>query len=260
MEPERRAPGSDGTPEGTTPEERRRVARAAALRPMNLLVIVIGVVSFAATLAWWVPLLTLATYAALVFLGARDPFLRRRVLGERVAAPPPVRAATGPRANGAEPVSPDRRARWLPRGETRQRVEEALEAHRRVLSAIEDSDEVTRAVLKDSVPKLRAVADRLVDVAESREKAAEATRDLRRGAGANRSPEAEESHRALEEKVRTADAEISETTERLQTLRAKVVRFSLDAGNPDRSTALDASLDEINARLEALNDTMSSPQ
>ena len=253
MEPERRAPEDSS---GGTPEERRRVARAAALRPMNLLVLVIGGVSFALTLAWWVPLLALATYAALVLLGTRDPFLRQRVLGAKGESAP-SRAGAGPRAAEAEPVSPDRRARWLPRGETRQRVEEALDAHRRVLAAIEGADEVTRAVLEDSVPKLHAVANRLVDVAESREKAAEAARDLRRSSGASRGSEAEESYRALEEKVRAADAEISGTSERLRTLRARVVRVSLDAGNPERSTALDASLDELNARLEALNDTIS---
>jgi hypothetical protein len=36
-----------------SPEERRRVRRAAFLRPMSLLVAVIGVVFFALTLAWW---------------------------------------------------------------------------------------------------------------------------------------------------------------------------------------------------------------
>ena len=58
---------------------------------------------------------------------------------------------------GNQDVSPERRARWLPRGETRERVEAALVVYRKVVVAIEESDEVTRAVLDDAVPKLQVV-------------------------------------------------------------------------------------------------------
>src|ERR671910_777159 len=44
-----------------SPEERRRVVRAAFLRPTNLLVVVIGTVFFALALVWWAIPLTLAT-------------------------------------------------------------------------------------------------------------------------------------------------------------------------------------------------------
>ena len=46
------------------------------------------------------------------------------------------------------------------------------------MAAIEDSDDVTRAVLEDAVPRLHAAADRLVDVARGREKADEVAREL----------------------------------------------------------------------------------
>ena len=116
--------------------------------------------------------LTLATYASLVFLAARDPIFQRKVLGGSEVP------ATSPTAVQSRDVSPERRARWLPRGETRQKVEAALEVYRKVVAAIEDSDDVTRAVLDDAVPRLHAAADRLVDVAEGREKAAEVAREL----------------------------------------------------------------------------------
>ena len=52
-------------------------------------------------------------------------------------------------------------------------VDAALAEYRKVVAAIEASDDVTRAVLEDTVPRLHAAADRLVDVALQREKAAE---------------------------------------------------------------------------------------
>src|SRR5215211_9333071 len=126
-QPERRTPRPD-VPESSprlSPEERRRVTRAAALRPLNVLVLVIGAGIFATTLTWWVPPLTLVTYALLVFLAARDPIFGRRVLHGREEA---TRLA-----DSVDPdVSPERRARWLPRGETRQRVEAALVVYRKV--------------------------------------------------------------------------------------------------------------------------------
>ncbi len=223
--------------------------RAAALRPINVIILAIGVISTVFA-TWWLLPVTLATYASLVFLAARDPIFRRKVLGGNRVPTSPLRAAQD------RAVSPERRARWLPRGETRQKVEAALEVYRKVVAAIEDSDEVTRAVLDDAVPRLHAAADRLVDVAEGREKAAEIARELGQSTEASAGTTRQENLRELEERIRIADAEISGTSEELLDLRAKVVRISLDANNPARAKDLNASLDGLNARLEALNDIM----
>ena len=239
------------------PEERHRITRAAALRPINVLMLVIGAGIFATTLAWWIPLLTLVTYALLVLLSARDPVFGHRVLHGSGGA---ARSSLG--AAGDRDVSPERRARWLPRGETREKVEAALVIYRKVIAAIEGSDDVTRAVLGDAVSKLHDTASRLVDVAQGREKAAEALHDLRRhhtGADA-RSDAREENLQGLEDKLRTADAEISETFDKLLTLRARVARVAMEGGGSDQAAALNSSLDEMNARLEALSDTMSPPE
>ena len=223
------------------------MVRAAALRPINVLMLAIGTVGFTLTLAWWIPPLTLITYVLLVLLAARDPLFQRRVLQGR--------PAITPAAAESRDVSPERRARWLPRGETRQKVEAALVVYRKVLTAIEESDDVTRAVLDDAIPKLHAAANRLVDVAQAREKAAEVLQDLHQNTGAT----TEESRQVLEDKVRAADAEISDTFDKFLALRAKVVRVSIESGDPTRAEALTTSLDELNARLEALGDTMSPP-
>lgn len=215
--------------------------RAAALRPMNVLVLVTGVVFFVLTSAWWALPLTLATYAALIALGAGDPILQRRVLGR-----------DEPEAPQTHDLSPERRARWLPRGETREKADAALAEYRKVVAAIEASDDVTHAVLEDSVPRLHAAADRLVDVALQREKAAETVRDLRgRSAGAG---SGSENLQKLEKRIDEADTEISATARQLLELRAKVVRVSIDTDNAQRANDLNASLDELNARLEALGD------
>jgi hypothetical protein len=239
-----------------SPEERRRITRAAALRPINVLILFIGAGIIATTLAWWMAPLTLVTYALLVLLSARDPVFGHRVLhGSEGAA----RSSLG--GAGGRAVSPERRARWLPRGETREKVEAALVIYRKVVAAIEGSDEVTRAVLGDAVSKLHDTASRLVDVAQGREKAAEAIRDLRQHTGVPTGSIArEESLRGLEDKLRAADAEISETFDKLLTLRARVARVSIEGGGSDQAAALNASLDELNARLEALSDTMSPPE
>jgi len=236
-----------------SPEERRRITWAAALRPINVLMLVIGAGIFATTLAWWIPPLTLLTYALLVFLSARDPVFGHRVLHGNDGAVRSLGAA------GEQNVSPERRARWLPRGETREKVESALVVYRKVIAAVEESDDVTRSVLGDAVSKLHATADRLVDVAQAREKATEAIRDLRQHTGTT-SNAREESLRGLEDKIRAADAEISETFDKLLTLRARVARVSIEGGGSDQVVALNASLDELNARLEALTDTMSPPE
>jgi hypothetical protein len=242
--PERQEPGA------ISPQNRNRVLRAAALRPINVLMLVIGAGIFATTLAWWIPPITLVTYAALVFFSARDPTFGQRVLRGSEAA------AHGSARDGD--VSPERRARWLPRGETREKVEAALVVYRKVVTAIEESDDVTRAVLDDAVPKLHAAANRLVDVAQGRERAAETLRELRQHTGPGSDARAEDL-RGLEDTLRAADAEISDTFEKLLTLRARVVRVSIGGEASAQATAFNASLDELNARLEALGDTMSSP-
>jgi len=227
-----------------SPRERGLMVRAAALRPINVVVLAIGIVFFVATLAWWALPLTLATYAALVFLGARDPFLQSRVLGRRE----PVIQQERPRD-----LSPERRSRWLPRGETRERVDAALAEYRKIVAAIEGSDDVTRAVLEDTLPRLHAAADRLVDVALERETAAGTVRELRARSGPETGPR-DEDLRQLETRIQEADADISSTSSQFLDLRARVVRISIDADNAQRVAALNASLDELNARLEALGD------
>ena len=221
------------------------MVRAAALRPMNVVVLVIGLVFFIATLAWWAIPLTLTTYAALVFLGARDPFLQSRVLGRKE---PVIQQQQSPRD-----LSPERRSRWLPRGETRERVDASLAEYRKIVVVIEASDDVTRAVLEDTVPRLHAAADRLVDVALERETAAVIMRELRARSDSETGPR-DEDLRQLEERIYEADADISATSSQFLDLRARVVRISIDAGNAQRVAALNASLDELNARLEALGD------
>jgi hypothetical protein len=237
-----------------SPEERNRMLREAALRPINVTMLVIGAVAFATTMAWWLLPLTIVTYAALVFLAARDPIFQRKVLG-RGEVP-----KTSPNAVQSSDVSPERRARWLPRGETRQQVEAALDIYRKVVVAIETSDDVTRTVLDDVVPRLHAAADRLVDVAQGRERAAEVARDLSRDTGSAAPTTArQENLRELENRISAADTEISDTYQELLDLRAKVVRISIDSENPARANDLNASLDGLNARLEALSELM-APQ
>jgi hypothetical protein len=228
--------------------------RAAALRPINVTMLVIGAGAFAITLAWWLPPLTILTYASLVFLAARDPIFQRKVLrGGEVPK-------TSPNAVESTDISPERRARWLPRGETRQKVEAALDVYRKVVAAVETSDDVTRTVLYDVVPRLHAAADRLVDVAQGRERAAEVARDLSPDTGsAARTAARQENLRELENRISAADAEISDTYQDLLDLRAKVVRISIDSENPARANDLNASLDGLNARLEALSELM-APQ
>lgn len=244
-----------GSEEQLSPEARRRVLRAAFLRPWGLLVVAIGAVSFATTLAWWIVPLTLATYAALVLLAARDPLFRSRVLEGR-------RSRSGARL-GQEAISPERRARWLPRGETRQKVEAALEVHRRALIAIEESGDVAKAVLHDAVPKLHSIADRLVEVAQKRERASEAIQELKVSGSLERHEGQSKADLAgLENEVRAADAEISDAFEKLLTLRARVVRISVESGGAaqDAAAKLNADLDELNLRLEALRSTLSPPE
>ncbi len=128
-----RSEGTEGQAvpaERISPEARQRVRRAAFLRPMNLLVVLIGGVFFALTLTWWTVPLTLVTYAVLVFLAARDALFLNSLLEGRESW-----FRMRPEATKARDISPERRARWLPRGETRQKVEAALEVQRRIMLA-----------------------------------------------------------------------------------------------------------------------------
>src|SRR5829696_9052406 len=126
-----------------SPEARKQVRRAAFLRPLNLLVGAIGGTFFVLTLAWWSMPLTLATYAVLVFFAARDPLFVNSIFERREGRP----RRTSPAVTEARDVSAERRARWLPRGETRQKVEAALEVQRRTVVAIQESGDVVQAVL-----------------------------------------------------------------------------------------------------------------
>ena len=244
-----------------SPEDRRHLTLAGLRKPLNALVLVVGGVFSLLTLSVWVLILTLLTYATLVFLAVKDPLFQNRMLDGRGG----VRQPAIPQDTDA---SPERRARWLPRGETRQKVEAALEIHRKVLSAIENSDEVTREVLDDAVPKLRGAAGRLVDLAHLREEAAGAVRELESQSISGSAETASNDQRALaadleglRKKVRDADAEISGMVDRLLALRAKVVRVSLETGEAASSAAngLNSDLEELNFRLDALQDTLSSP-
>ncbi len=233
------------------------MVRAALLRPMSLFVVVLGGIFFALTLVWWAIPLTLTTYAALVLLATRDPLFWAYVLEGRE-----YQLETRPAAPGNKDVSPERRAHRLPRGETRRKIEEALELHRRTMVAVEEADDVARAVLDDALPKLHGIAGRLVDVAERREEVAGAIRNLESRAGPPRREGRDADLAKLEDELRAADAEISQTVEKLSTLRARVVRVSVESGSAaqDAAARLNADLDEMNLRLDTLRSAMSSPE
>lgn len=257
--PDRSGESRPSSAEQLSPEAKQRIRRAAFLRPMNLLVVVVGGIFFALTLTWWSIPLTLVTYAVLVFLAVRDPLFWDYVLQRRESQP-----GIQPDAPKERDVSPERRARWLPRGETRQKVEAALEVHRRTMLAIQESGEVAQAVLDDAVPKLDGVAERLVDVAHRREKVAGVIEDLKAHPGASRHEGGRDADNLaeLENELHAADAEISATFEKLLSLRARVVRVSVESGGAAQEAAarLNADLDEMNIRLDALRSTMSPPE
>lgn len=206
----------------------------------------IGAVIFAASMQWWIVPLTLLTYGALVALSTRDPLFHHRVLEGG-----PAMTTVLP----SQDISPERRARWLPRGETRARVEEALVTYRKVITAIEEADDVTRAVLEGAIPRLHATAERLVEVAQRRETAAKEIKIQKK-----RQPSSNIAQ--IEAKISAADEEISATIDALSELRARIIRISiLDAGSARaETTSLTSSLDEMNYRLKALDDTLSPPE
>jgi hypothetical protein len=127
--------------------------------------------------------------------------------------------------------------------------------------AIRESDDVVRAVLDDAPPKLDRVAERLVDVAHAREKVAGAIQDLKSRPGAPHREGEDADLVGLENELRIADAEISGTFERLLILRARVVSASVESGGASQEAGarLNADLDELNLRLDALHSTMSPP-
>lgn len=215
------------------PEAQRRVRRAALLRPWAILVLGIGTFFFATTLTWWAVPLTLVTYAALVVLAVRDPIFQTLVLEGRDSA----RAAAQSHVRRAAGLSPEERARRLQRGETRTRVETALEARGSVLLAIEESGEPARDPLAAAIPELQRTAELLVDLAEARERAA------------NEIPS---------ETLAAVDAELSETPEELRSFRAEVVRASIEdaEGASARAVKLRASIREANRRLQELKSNM----
>ena len=217
-------------------EKRQRSLRDALLRPMHLLMLAIGAAAFALTWSWWVPPLTLVTYAALVFLAVRYPTSGEGTLQGGQVRPSYLRPLGGTGSPGRT-VPPEKRARRLPQGETRRRVEEALEARRRTLFAVKESDDATRGALSDAIPKLDAAVERLVDVALLRERAAGARQ---RG--------------VMPDTLREADATLSGAIEELSAVRARVVRISTESGTALREAAevLSADLDALNLRLDAL--------
>jgi hypothetical protein len=249
-------PGAPGE-RRLSPEERRRVTRRAFLRPMGLFVITIGSIFSALTLSWWVVLLTLATYAALVFLAVRDPLFWAHVLEGRE-----YRVETRLVPSGDEEVPPEQRVRRLPQGDTRRKVEHALELHRRTMVAIEESGDVARTALADTPPKLRGVVGRLVDVAERREEVARTIRVPENYADAPHREDRDANPTGLENELRTAEEEISQTVEKLSPLRSRVVRVSVESGDAVQEAAaiLNADLDEMKLRLDALRSSTPSPE
>lgn len=268
----------ENRPQPLPPDASRQVTLAALRRPMAVIVLVIGAVAFITTQAWWLIPLTLITYASLVFLAIKDPLFQRKALNASNNNNEITAAGPGP---SLQDVSPERKARWLPRGETRQKVEAALITYRQTVSAIEEADDVSRAVLEDAVPKLHSAADHLVDLALRREKAAQSIREINAPLSDNTAQSTQDTqdgealdHTAryqqereanvgeLQSEVEAADAQISGMVSEMLALRAKVARVSLGDSPVARATAMEVngSLDQLNAQLDALKSTMSPPE
>ena len=143
-------------------------------------------------------------------------------------------------------------------------MEATLEIYQRTMVAIEESGDVARTVLDDTVPKLRRIAERLVDIAEKREKAADAIRELDSVYTSPRQREGRDVDLGeLKEEIRAADAEISHILKQLTILQIRLVRLSVESSRGKvRDAAADVStdLDEINLRLDALHSTVSPPR
>ena len=234
--------------EQLSPEEQRRVTRAALLRPMHLLVAVIGIAFSAMTLAWWVLPITLVTYLALVYLAARDPIFTRRILRGRGN-----RSGTLPAPSGAGKASAERRVRRLSDQEIRQKIEAALNDKDRALIALDSSDEATRSLFQDVPPKLELLIERLVDVSEKRERVIGRSPELTSDGlyrEASNVPSAQEEARELH----AIDAHLSETFEKISALRSRVIRISTEDNDnaEELASRLIADLDEAHRRLESL--------
>jgi chromosome segregation ATPase len=117
-------------------------------------------------------------------------------------------------------------------------------------------------VLEDTIPKLHGVAGCLVDLAERREEVAGKIRDLENNAGAPQHEDRDAKLAGLENELRAADEEISETVEKLSPLRSRVVRVSVESGGAAQEAAarLNADLDEMNLRLGTLRSSTSPPE
>lgn len=230
--------------------------QAALFRPMSLLVVVVGVVFFALTLVWWTIPLTLVTYVTLVYLAFRDPLFWDYVLEGRPVTRPLPGASRGRK------LSPEQRASRLPRGETRQKVEAALEARQRTTIAIRESDEETKALLGDAISKLDHVVGCLAEVAEKRERAAAEVQALKLRANALRRGASNTGLAELQSELSAADTEISGTLENLLGLRARVVRVSTETTDAAREAAanLNADLDQMPLHLLGVLRSTASPR
>lgn len=221
-----------------TPRERRRLLVGALRRPFNLTVLAAGGALFAASLALWILPLTLLTYALLVLLTTRDPLFRNRAL--EVSSSP------------AEELSPERKATWLPRGETRIRVEKALISYREILGELKNADELAADTLSDAPEKLHAAAHSLVEAAHRREKAAREIERLISERGDT--PDNDLPARGLKRELERAEREISALSNSLGTLRARVARLSVgQSRHREAQKQIYGDLKELDARTEALN-------
>lgn len=248
MEPQRTGPQQ---PKPRDRDKRSKVIRRAFLKPLNLLTLVAGLGIFFTTGALWILALSLAVYSIVVYLAAKDPLFIERVTGDGDTKFPSL---------PSRDVSPERRARWLSRGETRQKVDSALVTYRKVLLAIEESDDVTVRVLEGAVPRLHEAANRLVDVANNRDRAVQTLTDFaaeeKKSPGSHPNEQRASSLQGLRDHIAQADEEIDNISEQFMTLRAQVVRASIDTtGARQQAEDINGSLDGLNYRLEALNET-----
>ncbi len=233
--------------EQLSPEEQRRVTRAALLRPLHLLVAAIGITFTAMTLAWWVLPITLVTYFALVYLAARDPLFQRRILRGRESL-----SETSPTLSSGEKTSIKQRIRELSDEEIRRKIEVALTDKDRTLVVIESSDEATRGLLHEAPPKLELLLERLVDLSEKREQIIRSIKLTPDGLQheARKAPSKQEGGRELQ----MIDAQLSDIFEKISALRPRVLRISTESDEAavELAGGLIADLDEMLKHLKAL--------
>jgi predicted RNase H-like nuclease (RuvC/YqgF family) len=104
-----------------------------------------------------------------------------------------------------------------------------------------------------------------VDLAHRRETASSEVQSLQKrskNVANDGSQSLQEEIRELQGEVERADEELSNMVERLLTLRSRVVRVSLESGDPAREAAgsLVRDLDDLNRRVEALSETFDEPR